>query len=196
MRWIFSRHIPPIAEFLLVESGPRTITEKVIGRFRQLYGEKVPIDLLTCLPSDPPSLCADGVQGEVFRVIGCNDNRTRWRLLRKIRAKRHSVVAIICANSPILGFWKMAALTFFPCKFLIVNENADFFWLDLGHRDAIKRFLLHRIGSLEGSALQRVATILTFPIAFAYLLCYALVVHAVRLIRMGLGLNRHHEETH
>ncbi len=190
MRWVLSRHIPPITKLLLVESGPRPIAEKIIIRFRELYGDELPIDLLTCLPSDPPGLMANGAQGEVFRVINCHDHRTRWRLLRRIRAKHHPVTAIICAGSPILGPWKMAALALFPSKFVIINENADFFWLDRGHRGDVKRFLLHRTGMLEGSAPRKVAAILVLPFAFAYLLAYALVVHVVRLARMGLGLHR------
>ena len=99
MRWVLSRHVPPVKKLLLVESGPRPIAEKFITQFRELYGEELPIDLLTCLPSDPPGLTANGVRGEVFRVIDCHDHRTRWRLLRQIRAKRHPVTAIICADS-------------------------------------------------------------------------------------------------
>ena len=154
MRWVLSRHVPPVKKLLLVESGPRPIAEKFITQFRELYGEELPIDLLTCLPSDPPGLTANGVRGEVFRVIDCHDHRTRWRLLRQIRAKRHPATAIICADSPILGLWKMAALALFPSKFLIINENADFFWLDRGHRGAAQQFLLHRIGWREGFGLQ------------------------------------------
>ena len=195
MRWVLSRRIPPITKLLLVESGPRAIAEKAIIRFRELYGEELPIDLLTCLPSDPPSLTANGVPSEVFRVIHCHDRKTRWRMLRRIRAKRHPVTAIICADSPILGPWKMAALALFPSKFLIINENADFFWLDRAHRGAVKQFLLHRTGLLEGSAPHKVAAILLFPFAFAYLLAYALVVHAVRLARMGLGLHRRRDRS-
>ena len=195
MRWVLSRHVPPVKKLLLVESGPRPIAEKVITQFRKIYGEELPIDLLTCLPSDPPGLTANGVRGEVFRVIDCHDHRTRWRLLRQIRAKRHPVTAIICADSPILGLWKMAALALFPSKFLIINENADFFWLDCGHRGAAQQFLLHRTGLREGSDLQKVAAILIFPFAFAYLLAYALVVHVVRLARMGLGLHRRRDRS-
>ena len=89
----------------------------------------------------------------------------------------------------------MAALALFPSKFLIINENVDFFWLDRAHRGAVKRFLLHRAGLLEGSTPQKMAAILVFPFAFAYLLAYALVVHAVRLARMGLGLHRRRDLT-
>ena len=192
MRWVLARRIPPITKLLLVESGPRSIAEKAIIRFRELYGKELPIDLLTCLPSDPRGLTANGAPSEVFRSIHCHDRRTRWQLLRRIRAKRHPVTAIICADSPILGPWKMAALALFPSKFLIINENVDFFWLDRAHRSDVKRFLLHRTGLLEGSTPQKVAAILIFPFAFAYLLAYALVVHTVRLARMGLGLHRRH----
>ena len=195
MRWVLSRRIPPITKLLLVESGPRAIAEKAIIRFRELYGEELPIDLLTCLPSDPPSLTANGVPSEVFRSIHCHDRGTRWRLLRRIRAKRYPVTAIICADSPLLGPWKMAALALFPSKFLIINENADFFWLDRAHRGDVKQFLLHRTGLLEGSSPQKVAAILLFPFAFAYFLAYALVVHAVRLARIGLGLHRRRERS-
>lgn len=192
MRWVLSRRVPPPTRILLVESGPRTIAEGVIPRLREVFGSEVPIDLLTCLPTDPGNLhpAAGPGRGDVFRVIECPDQSSRWRLLRKIRARRHTIAAILCAGSPIMAPWKTAALVLFPAKFLIVNENSDFFWLDRGHWRAISQFLLHRTGLLEESAVRTVARLAAFPFTLAFLLAYAGGVHLVRLVRLALGLRR------
>ena len=97
--------------------------------------------LLTCLRTDPKGLNNNGTgpntgqnqnarAPKVWRVIDCIDTDSRWELLWRIRYERHPATAIICAGSPIMMPWKLATLALLPSKFLIINENADFFWLD------------------------------------------------------------------
>ncbi len=192
MRWVLSRAVPPVTRVLLVESGPRDVAGKLILRLRRVFGEKVPVDLLTCLAGDPDSLDAEIGRsgGRVWRVTDCPDDATRWRLLRDIRNQRHPIVAILCTGSPIMASWRTAALVLLPAKFLVVNENADFFWLDRGHWRALWQFLFHRTGLLEESAVRTLARALAFPFALAFLLVYAVWVHVMRLGRMALGLHR------
>jgi hypothetical protein len=89
-----------------------------------------------------------------------------------------------------MASWRMAALVLFRSKILIINENADFFWLDRGHWRNLSQFWLHRAGLLDESAVRTVSRILSFPFVFTYLLAYAGGVGLMRLGRMALGLQR------
>ena len=53
MRWVFSRRIPETGRILLVESGKREVSEKLIPHLKRNFGKDVAIDLLTCLPGEP-----------------------------------------------------------------------------------------------------------------------------------------------
>lgn len=192
MKWFLSRRVPPVTRLLLVESGPRSVAERALPLFREVFGQDVPIDLLTCLPANPENFFpGDGAPaGEVWRVTEHPDDAARWRLLKTIRAKRHPVAAIICTGDRTMAPWKKAVLVLLPAKFLVVNENADFFWIDRGHWRAVARFLLYRAGLSEDSAVRTVARIFAFPLSLIYLLAYASYVHLVRFSRMALGLHR------
>ena len=191
VKWIWTRRIPPTKRVLLVESGPRDVTQTLLPRLRQAFGQEVAVDLLTCLPTDPPNLQRDGSpEGRVWRVIDYSDDASRWGLMRRIRAERHAVVAILCAGVGIMVPWRWAALLLLPAKFLIANENGDFFWLDRAHASHLARLLLNRAGLEGDSAARTLAGLVVFPFSLAYLLAYAFYVHVVRLGRIALGLHR------
>jgi len=71
-----------------------------------------------------------------------------------------------------------------PAKVLIVNENADYFWLDWGHWRTIGHFVLYRAGLTGASVVPTLARLLFFPVTLAYLLLYTGAVHFRRRIRM------------
>jgi hypothetical protein len=189
MRWFLSLGAPPLTHLLVVESGPREVAERLIPRLREVFGAQIPIDLMTCLPTLPNSLpAASGEHGpRVWRVTERRDRRARWGLLREIRARRYPVTAVLCANSPLMASWRTAAFLLFPSKFLIVNENADFFWLDRGHWRNLLELLLHRSGIFEESAVRAVARLVAFPFTLVFLLAYAAWVHAARDLRLVFG---------
>ena len=189
MRWFLSRGVPPVTRVLLVESGPREVAERLIPRLREVFGAHTPIDLMTCLPEVPNSLPAapDGLGPQVWRVSERHDRRARWGLLREIRARRYPVTAVLCANSPLMASWRTAALLLFSSKFLIVNENADFFWLDRGHWRNLLAMFMHRSGVLEESAVRAVARLVAFPFTLVFLLAYAGWVHVARTARLAFG---------
>jgi hypothetical protein len=188
MRWFLSRAVPDPTRVLVLESGPRAVAERLIPRLREVFGRQTPIDLLTCFPSEPVSLSPEegGSAPEVWRATDCVDRRSRWRLLREIRSRRHPITAVVCANSPLMASWRLAALLMFPSKFLIVNENADFFWLDRGHWRNLLQLWMHRSGIFEESAVRAAARLAAFPFTLAFLLGYAAYVHLVRGVRLGL----------
>jgi hypothetical protein len=192
MRWFLSRAVPEPTRVLVVESGPRAVAERLIPRLREVFGRDTTIDLLTCLPADPVSLRADSAAGspqpgggpQVWRVTDCADQRSRWRLLREIRSRRHPIAAVLCADSALMASWRLAALFLLPSKFLIVNENADFFWLDRGHWRNLLQLWMHRSGVFEESAVRAAARLAAFPFTLAFLLAYAGYVHLVRRVRL------------
>ena len=189
MRWVLSRHIPETERILLVESGKRDVTEKLIPRLKMSFGENVVIDLLTCRPGLPSQLAPDPDR-QVWRVTEYTDDHARWRLLREVRNRRHGIAAVLYAGDPIMARWRAASLLLIPAKFLIANENADFFWLDRGHFGHLVRLWMYWAGLLDESAARTLARFLAFPFVFVYLLGYAAHAHLMRLGRMALGLHR------
>ncbi len=190
MRWFLSRAVPEPSRVLVIESGPRALVERLIPRLREVFGPQTPIDLMTCLPSDPVSLPGavdpHAGAGQVWRVTDCPDRRSRWRLLREIRSRRHPITAVICADSALMASWRTAALWMFSSKFLIVNENADFFWLDRGHWRNLLQLWMHRSGVFEESAVRAAARLAAFPFTVVFLLGYAAYVHLTRGVRLAL----------
>lgn len=189
MRWVLSRRIPETNRILLVESGKREVTEKLIPHLKRNFGEDIAIDLLTCLPGEPEQI-AGHPDHKVWRVTQYTDNGARWRLLREIRRRGHGIAAVLYAGDPIMARWRNAALWMVPAKFLIANENGDYFWLDRAHFDHLVRFWMHRAGLLDESAARTVAQFVAFPFVFVYLLAYAAHAHLMRLGRMAFGTHR------
>jgi hypothetical protein len=194
MRWLLSSRVPTITRILLVESGPRTVADAVAPRLREVFGPTVAIDLLTCMPESQgePRGLESGPDHITWRVTEQPDNDARWRLLREIRNRRHEVCAILCADDGTMSPWRSAVVALLPAKFLIVNENADFFWLDRAHFSNLSKLALSRAGLLGDSAVRVAAHLLLFPFTLTYLLLYGGYVHTVRLIRMALRLGPRH----
>ncbi len=188
MRWVLSRRIPDVHRILLIESGKREVAEKLIPHLRRDFGDNVIIDLVTCLPGRPENLDSDSAK--VWRVTDYADDHARWRLLREIRGYRHGIAAVIYDKLPIMVRWRSAALFLLPAKFLIANENADYFWLDRAHFDHLVRFWMYRAGLLDESAARTIAQFLAFPFVLIYLVGYAAYAHTIRLGRVALGQHR------
>ena len=184
MRYFF-RHRPlSFSRMLLIESGSRQILEASIPRFRALFGQQIPMDLLTCLPGLPQVLDPGATQA--FRVTDCRSGSDRRRLLFQLRAKRYPVLGIMCSDEPVMTPWKLAALILLPSKVVVFNENADFFWLDWWHRREIREFVFFRAGLLDDGAVRKLSHIAAFPFILAYLLLYAGWVHLLRAFRLVL----------
>lgn len=182
MKGFFTRRTPPVTRVLLIESGPRDLCQRLIPRIRERFGDDLTIDLLSCLPDDPPGL---GGGATVWRTLDATGASKRWGMLRMLRRTRHPVAAMLCADDAIMGPWRFALLAMLRAKFLIVNENADFFWLDRGNVGAILQLLLSRTGLGEPFAARTLVRLMAFPFTFAYLLIFAARVHIVRALRLA-----------
>ena len=105
-------------------------------------------------------------------------------MLLAMRRSRPPVAALLFTTDPILFRWKLLLMLLLPSKLLVVNENADFFWLDWSNRGVIRRFLGARL-DVEGAELLRAAfRLLLLPFAFTFLACYALFAYLGRWLRL------------
>ncbi len=178
VRYFLRRRVPELSRILLVESGSRRIIENVIPRIRAQFGDTVPIDLVTCLPGSPAGFAG---------VYNVNDYRERRSsLARELRANRYAVAGILCSDEPILSKWKWALALALPAKVLVINENADYFWLDRGHWPNIRQFIRYRAGFADAGIVRTFARLVAYPFTFSYLLLYAAAVHLRRAIYRGL----------
>ena len=97
------------------------------------------------------------------------------------------MMGIVCSDEPLMLKWKWALALRVPAKIFIINENADYFWLDRKHLKIIRQFALSRAGLAGSGAVRTLARVFSFPFAICYLLLYALAVHARRALRMRFG---------
>ena len=177
VRYFLRRRVPELSRILLVESGSRQITESVISRIRSQFGETVPIDLFTCFPGSPTGFA---------KIYNVNDyQQRRASLARQLRANRYAVAGIVCSAERILSIWKWVLVLALPAKFLVINENADYFWLDRGHWANIRLFIRHRAGFADAGIVRTFARMVAYPFTFSYLLLYAAAVHLRRAIYRG-----------
>lgn len=183
VRYFLRRGVPEPSRILLIESGSRHLTETVIPRIRSHFGDAVSIDLVTCFLKGPDALV--GSSTRIYNVNHYPTSMRRLRLLGKLRAERHPVAAVVCSGERTLARWKWVLVAALPAKVLVINENADYFWLDRGHWPAIRQFVKHRAGLADAGIIRSLARIIAFPFTFLYLLLYATAVHFRRAIYRG-----------
>ncbi len=180
MRWFFSRRIPPFSRLLLVESGSRHLSEKILAYFHENH-PGIQADLLTCY-SGAPAAFRPG-SGSLYNVNDFPALADRRALLARLARNGYTIVGIICSAEPILARWKWLAAARIPAKVFILNENADFFWLDRGHASAIRHFIAYRAGLTGAGAVRTLARVVLFPFTLLYLITYAAAVHLRRKLR-------------
>ena len=182
VRYLLSGRLPEASSILLVESGSRGILEKVIAGLRRSWGADVPIDLVSCFANLPLGL--DARTTRVFRVSDYRGRQGRAQLYRELRARNYPMMGIVCSEEPLMMKWKWALALRVPAKVFIINENADYFWLDRKHLKIIREFAFARAGLAGSGAVRTLARVFSFPFALCYLLLYAAVVHARRGLRL------------
>ena len=80
--------------------------------------------------------------------------------------------------------WKWVLAARLRSKIFVVNENADFFWLDRGHWRNALLMARTRTGIIGSAGIPALAQWLFFPVTLIYLLLFAGVVHLKRKVRM------------
>ena len=178
MRYFLRRAIPPFTRVLLVESGSRGVFDRLIPRLYEVHGDEMELDLVTCFPGTP-----DGFRGRIYRVQEYSGAAARQRLYAELAARGYAVTGILCSNEPIMTKWKWVLAARLRSKVFVINENADFLWLDWGHTLHITRLARVRLGLTGASVIPAIARVLFWPVTLAYLLLFAAVVHTKRRIR-------------
>jgi hypothetical protein len=180
VRYLLGRRVPEIVRVLVVESGARAISERLLPTLRTKHGPGIAIDLVTCYHDLPVAL---GPAARVFRVQDYAGRAGHKRLYHELRAGSYSALGIFCSAEPIMTKWKWALAAHVPAKLFIVNENADYFWLDYSNWRIAARLARLRSG-LSGTGLFRtLARLVVFPFTLTYLLLYAAWVHSLRILR-------------
>ena len=180
MKYFFRRKFPEAADVLLIESGSPDVARRALGGIRKIL-PRARYHLLTCWP-DPPS----GIFTSVSQAADYPSGWAKVRLLVSLARRKWRVLAILCTGESVLWRWKMLALGLFPAKVLIVNENADFFWLDWDNRRTLRRFLAIRWGVNRDEVLSTALRALVFPFTLLFLILTALFLYARRWRRLLL----------
>ena len=183
VRYFLSRRIPPTDAILLVESGSRSLVEKLIPNLRETWGDEINIDLVTCFSKLPQGLQPE--TSRAYRVVDYRGKAARRKLYTELAQNRYSLMGIVCSGEPLMTKWKWVLALRIPAKIFVINENGDYFWLDRGHLDPLRQFVLLRAGLAGAGAVRTLARVLSFPFTLSYLLLYATTVHARRALRRG-----------
>jgi hypothetical protein len=179
LRHFLRTHIPDCSRILLIESGPRPVIERVILHVRELFGDDVETDLVTCYAGEPA-----GFRGRVYNVNDYGGAAGRDALWADLVQRNYCAAGVVCAAVPIMTKWKWWLALKVPAKIFIINENADYFWLDRAHLRQLRKFVTHRLGISGAAAVPSLARLVIFPLTLAYLLLYAGTVHLRRRIRI------------
>src|SRR5689334_3960384 len=177
MRGMLQRAHPSFERVLVIESGPREITEKFVRHAYDVHGCRQ-LDVLTCYGTAPDAFEAG--RGNLICVTNPEIARKRTRTAVAIARSRYNVVAILCTGSPVLRNWKLLIASLTPAKLVLVNEHGDYFLFDYWHRNAALSMLFRRLDFAGALRLELVGEVLWFPITVAYLASYAAVLHVKR----------------
>jgi hypothetical protein len=178
LRHFFDPHIPACSRILLIESGSRRLIERLIPYLRDLFGQDVEMDLVTCYAGEPA-----GFRGRVFNINDYGGAPGRTALWADLAQRQYSVAGVICAAEPIMTKWKWWLAAKLPSKIFIINENGDYFWLDRGHFRQLRQFVAYRLGLTGSAAVPALVRLVCFPVTLAWLLLYAGTVHLRRRLR-------------
>ena len=181
MRYFLTGRLPDVTSILLVESGTRGLLEGLIAGLRQTWGDRIPIDLVTCYSTLPKGFEAHNTR--VYRVGDYPGRAARGRLYRELARNRYSLMGIICSGEVVMAKWKWSLGLRIPAKIFIINENGDYFWLDRLHRGPLRQFVLLRAGLAGSGAVRTLVRLVSFPFSLLYLLLYATSAHARRALR-------------
>ncbi len=149
---------------------------------RKAFGAGIPIDVLGCrrAPLLGVESYADVSESRTFSA--------RLAILRRIRRGGYSVAGVLSSGDSTMALWKWAAIVVVPAKFLVLNENVDFFWIDRAHWTNAAALLQQRSGLGGESTVRAMAWFAALPFAALFLLSYAAWVHLARIFRLLLGI--------
>ncbi|MCU1294824.1 MAG: hypothetical protein JWP08_3674, partial [Bryobacterales bacterium] len=185
---LLARAQPNFDCLLLIESGPRQVTARILFYFYNFKGARR-VDILTCYSTPPAAFDFD--RGTVYSVYDEEARRNRSAFIRKLVSGPYTVLTFLCTGSPILEKWKWVLAFRSSAKLLIVNEDANYFSLDIWNLKTARLMLFKRLnpfadyssGGLLSSLGANVAGLLLAPFTITYLLLHTAVLHVRRWLR-------------
>ena len=172
MRHFFRRYTPHLRRVLLVESGSRFVLEKFLAS----RDSTLMPDLVTCYAGAPK-----GFGGDIFRVQDYTTPDSRSALIRELQNNRYDAIGILCTDEAIMTKWKWLLAARIPAKLFLINENADWFWIDCSHVNLMWHFFSFRAGMSGAGAVTTPLRLLLFPFTLLYLGLYAARIHLRRI---------------
>ena len=160
----FDNPAVPEPRILFIESGSRALSEGSIDGFYQRW-PGIPIDLVTCYGGLPEGFVPDTT---VFRITDYVTPESRQELFRTLGARGYAMAIAICSAEPIMTKWKWMLALRVPAKFLILNENGDYFWLQRENLDVLRVFVLVRMGLHGAGPCERWRGCCFFPSACCF----------------------------
>lgn len=149
---------------------------------RKAFGAGIPIDVVGCRRTALLGVDSYADVSEARTFSG------RLAVLRRIRRGGYSIAGVLSSGDSTMALWKFAAIVVVPAKFLVLNENVDFFWIDRGHWTNAVALLQQRSGLGGESTVRAMAWFAALPFAAVFLLSYAAWVHVARIFRLLLGI--------
>ncbi len=171
----------PAAEsrrILIIESGSPGITRRALPDIQRNFPSAL-CDLCTCWPDSDLS----GFQ-TLYRTSDDPGLLAKFRRVWGFRKRRYHVLAVICSGERVMKLWRALALLLLPCRKMIVNENADFFWLDWENRRAVWRFLGTRWNGIRTESLLTIVRLVALPFTLILLVGTALFYYTRRWRRL------------
>lgn len=175
-----SRWTPKFDRLLVVESGRRPAAERFLHSLYTVENSQH-VDVLTCYGSAPSAF--DSTKGRLFKTQEAVTRSSRRQIFDAWKQANYSAVCVLCTGDDIMTRWKWAIALRLPVKVLLVNESADWFWLDRGHVRDIGRMVRHRMGPLNLIPFRTLRQIVVFPFTLLFLLAFAAVAHSRRILR-------------
>lgn len=184
----FKRAQPSFDSVLLIESGPRKVTEEFLPFLYTVKGA-ARVDVLTCYANPPAAFDFD--RGVVYSVHDRDARDNRGAFIRQLASNPYTVLGLLCTGSPILLKWKWALAFRSSARLIAVNEEAKYFGLEVWNHRSMRRMLFQRLNpfadytreSLLGTLIAVLAGVFLAPFTIAYLLLYTAALHLRRWFR-------------
>lgn len=188
MHRLAARAQPSFESVLLIESGPRPVTEKFLAFLYETKGA-ARVDVLTCYGTPPDAFDFD--RGVVYSVHDPEARQDRSGFIRKLSHSPYTLLALLCTGSPILEKWKWVLAVRSSARLIIVNESARYFGLDIWNLGTLRLMLLRRLNpfsdytreSLLSALGGQLGGLFLAPFTISYLLLYTCALHLRRWLR-------------
>lgn len=178
VRYFFSRGVPKSTRILLIESGSRSVLEKLLPAIPRILGD-VEIDIVTCYGGEPKYF-----NGMLFNIHKYGGPSGREQLLADLSVRDYRLIGILSTGEPIMTKWKWWLGAKLSSKIFIINENADLVWCDWGNIRKMGSLALSRAGLMGTAVVPAIVRLIFLPATAAFLVAYAAAVHLRRRLRL------------